>query len=149
MYICFRLCKKWCCPPCSTMQKETGKISDGNSRKTKLDCNIMMQQLRKMMKFRLFVAQSSRVAAGSETCKIVERIWDGPDIHFCTLATKVRYVGVIWFVFPCTPISTHKIHTTKQSLPCISNSTLKYLQKLDWNLDLSWISYGSACLLVS
>jgi hypothetical protein len=44
------------------------------------------------------------------------------------LGIKMRYIGVIWFHFSCSPTSTHRFLHNQNSC-CISESAMKHLQK--------------------
>ena len=46
-----------------------------------------------------------------------------------TISTHLRFVGICFFVF--------------SNSCCISKSTMRRMQKLDWKLDLPWFSYDS------
>ena len=49
------------------------------------------------------------------------------------LGIKMRYMGVIWFLFSCSPTSTHRFLHNQNSC-CISESMMKHLQKPNWKI---------------
>jgi hypothetical protein len=51
------------------------------------------------------------------------------------------YVGVFWFSFPCSLTSPScDIHNKKKTCVCVTLSTMRHHQKLDWKPDLPMFS---------
>ena len=55
-------------------------------------------------------------------------------------ALLLRYVGVIWFIFMFVQLLP--IRFTQPYSCCVSKSTMKHLQKLDWKSDFLLFGYG-------
>ena len=60
----------------------------------------------------------------------------------CPRWKGLRFVGVMWFFFPPHVLQIPLIRSTQQNSRCISKSTMKHLQKSDWNYDFFLFSYG-------
>ena len=74
------------------------------------------------------------------------RLHGMPSPHRIELQHRVSlegmYVAVILVRISWSPTSTDSIETNKQTLCCISKSTMKYQQRSVWKPDLPWFTYG-------